>query len=79
MVDQLDRIRELISEYGISQTALAKKMEMADSTFRLKLSGDIRYRFIVNDKINEVEKLIRVIAELSNSAKIASRRDLVEV
>lgn len=68
---ELEDIKNLIREFGISQKAIASKMGMNENTFRLKLSDNFaQYSFTVNSDVNEIEKLRNVIQELSRKASL---------
>lgn len=60
-------INDFIYKHGINKAVLAKKMEMPQSTFKLKLSDNYpQYRF--NNSKKEIERLKRILIEFSNEA-----------
>ncbi len=64
-IDQLAEIRNLIKKNSISLKTIAERMEMNESTFKLKLSEEPyaqQYKF----KLEEIEKLKLALKELAN-------------
>ena len=65
---KLQDINFFIKEFGINKSTLAKKMGMADSSFRLKLSCNTKDRFIIGGGIDELGKLLKIIRNISKKS-----------
>lgn len=78
----LSKIKKLFEDFGISQSAVAKKMNMNENTFRLKFNdNNPQYKFRIDGKVDEIGDLCEVLRELGEQAIEASKRgfDLIEV